>query len=142
MESNTLNNTGGLDEDRECNAPDGVEKTRPVPASEPRREPIVLLHTPQGWVNAVGQQVEPPPAPYGLLDTKDNVWLGHDGGPQVYEDYGLARIAARVPEKRLGYDPGRVQAKSYDPAPKKLRDEVTPKITAEEALKRLEAGEL
>lgn len=78
---------------------------------------------------------------WGLYDTTDNVWLGDEKGPKLYNQL-LAKIAARVTEKQLGYEPGRVIGRVYDNSGNKLRDTVDTIMSGEEAVRRLEAGEL
>lgn len=76
---------------------------------------------------------------YGLFDPMGNVWLGCKKGPVRYKDLDLARVAATMATKMLGV---LIQATPYDPTPKKLRDIVNPKLSAIQALKLLEEGEL
>jgi hypothetical protein len=74
---------------------------------------------------------------YGLYDTEDDVWMGDDNGPKTFTDFMHARVASEVVDVRR---PGRTKAREYDPAPKRLRDEVPTKMTTEEALRRMENG--
>ena len=76
---------------------------------------------------------------WGILDTKDNLWLGDDTGPKLFDDLMLARCAAQlweaqVLETDLG---GRYQAREFTGAGK-IRGEVEAKFSAHEALKNIE----
>jgi len=80
---------------------------------------------------------------YGLYDTKDNLWLGDDGGPRVYEDFTIARIAAQIWEIQItGTDMGaRIQAREIEPTESwHLRDRVATKMSGIEALTKIENG--
>jgi hypothetical protein len=45
----------------------------------------------------------------GLLDTKDNLWLGvgPNGGVKTFDDEKIAQIAARMADVQLGWSTGR-----------------------------------
>lgn len=77
---------------------------------------------------------------YGIYDTKDNVWLGNEKGPRVFEDFMLARVAAQLAEMQVfGSDLGCLyQAKEIKDGKFLLRDEVKTKMSSLEALKRIE----
>jgi hypothetical protein len=101
---------------------------------------------------------------YGFYDTKDKVWLGDEKGPEVLnrktlsaqitklggkppaddaETFLIVRLMAEVRSKQLGYDPSRIQAREYDPAPKRLKDEVPVKDhDVLRIIKRIEGGGL
>lgn len=81
-----------------------------------------------------------PMGTWGILDTKDNTWMGNENGPLLYDEEILAKLAARVLETRLRWFAGRIRAKVYPGGPKQLKDKLTPKIDAVTALKRLESG--
>jgi len=88
-------------------------------------------------------------AVYGLYDTVDNCWLGTEMQPKLFtrEDSialnglplpTLAQIAAQMAGVQLGYHPGRIQAREFHAGELTLKDEVPTKMTALEALKKLE----
>jgi len=88
---------------------------------------------------------------YGIYDTQDDVWLGDKNGPQVYTRADsekakglphetLAKIAAQITGVQLGYAIGRLQAREYNAGDLRLRDEVPTKMSAVNALIRLENG--
>jgi hypothetical protein len=74
---------------------------------------------------------------WGLLDTIDNVWMGNNLGPVTYEEFFLARLAATVLNERFG-TLNRYQPREYHDAATRKRDEVTPILSFEDALKRIE----
>jgi hypothetical protein len=89
---------------------------------------------------------------YGIYDTQDDCWLGDDNGPRLYDRViseklnGMpqqlaARIAAQMTAVQLGYPQTRLIARVYDGSGTKLRDSVDTKMTAVEALRKLENGE-
>ena len=78
---------------------------------------------------------------WGLYDPMDRCWYGDVDGPKLYDDEGLARIAAtvlffRFEQKR------RVEVREYDGTGTKLRDEVTAPVDALTALKRAEGEDV
>lgn len=90
-------------------------------------------------------------ARYGIYDTRDNCWIGDETGPRVFtsEDSDkanglpqrvLAQIAAQMAEKQLGYGMGRLRAQEFRDGGFTLKDEVQTKMTALEALIRVENG--
>lgn len=78
---------------------------------------------------------------YGLLDMVDNCWLGDETGPKLFDELWVARIAAQVADERLGYAPGRTRAIPYMEGPVRLKDQVDTKMSALEALQKLEDGD-
>lgn len=81
------------------------------------------------------------PIKYGLHDGVLDLWLGDAAGPYIYTDKDLARLAAMIATKRLG-NGARITALPIVEGPHRLRDEVTPKMSGAEALRRLEKGEV
>lgn len=79
---------------------------------------------------------------WGLYDKKDDVWLGDDKGPTLYNEEIWARVSARITETQLGYEPGRLEAKSFDWESLRKRDELKTQMSAVEALRRIENGEV
>ena len=88
---------------------------------------------------------------YGIYDTQDNCWLGDETGPRLFtiEDSKkangmphqlMARIAAQMTEVQLGYAMGRLRALEFNKSDLVLKDEVPTKMTALEALVKLENG--
>jgi hypothetical protein len=77
---------------------------------------------------------------WGILDTEDNVWIGNDAGPLLYDNQGLAFVAARMSDVQLGYQPGRCRAAEFIPQPVRLRDTVKAKCSPLKALEDLETG--
>src|SRR5271163_4588852 len=77
---------------------------------------------------------------YGVLDTKDNVWLGDEFGPKRFDDFVLARIAAQVAEMQaFGTDLlCRFQARPIGGENWRKRDDMPTRMGAEEALCRIE----
>lgn len=79
---------------------------------------------------------------YGLLDTKDRVWMGDAKGPITYEDEQLARLCAEVAGVKLGWDRTRVRAVPFEEKmPLHKRDEVPCVKTNEEMEKYLDKRE-
>jgi hypothetical protein len=78
---------------------------------------------------------------WGLLDTKDNLWLGDGSAPKLFDDESLAQAAARIIDVRLGWPAGRTRATKYDKHGKK-RDEIKPHMSGLAALQRLEEGKV
>jgi hypothetical protein len=77
---------------------------------------------------------------YGVLDTKDNVWLGDEFGPKRFDDFVVARIAAQVAEMQVfGTDLAcRFEARPIPGDSYKKRDDMPTRMGAEEALNRVE----
>lgn len=51
---------------------------------------------------------------YGILDIVDNLWIGTEEGPKLYEDKTLAEIAAMVAAKRTNVPVIRYRAMPFD----------------------------
>lgn len=77
---------------------------------------------------------------YGLYDTKENCWLGNSEGPLQYEDEEIAQAAARILDVRLRNPAGRTRAMPFPDELLVKKDDVTPELSAEEAMRRLEEG--
>jgi hypothetical protein len=77
---------------------------------------------------------------WGLFDTQEKIWFGDSHGAFQYDDEDLARVAAMMVDKRLGYGFGRTRAMHLDQQANKLRDELPTLMNGEEALRRLEEG--
>lgn len=77
---------------------------------------------------------------WGVLDTQDNLWMGDDRGPILFEDEMLARISSQiVSDQILNTDLSqRFQAREYPGGPARIVDEITVRRTAVEALRRIE----
>lgn len=53
---------------------------------------------------------------YGLWDTKDKCWMGNgakEKGPNIYDDFDLARAGAFVCGEMLKYPFGRIRALEF-----------------------------
>ena len=79
---------------------------------------------------------------YGVLDTKDNVWMGNKEGPLLYDAEELAQVAARIVDARLCNPAGRCKAMLYAQDATTLKDELTCQRSAEEAIALLERGRI
>jgi hypothetical protein len=90
---------------------------------------MTIKKTGLGWENG-----------WGLYDTLDHCWLGDANGPKTFEEYDWARLAAQMADVQLGQAPGRTKAMKYDGGLKHLKDEVEVKMTALEALDKMEKG--
>ena len=77
---------------------------------------------------------------WGLYDTHDDFWLGSGTTPLIYETELVAKYCSRIMCARFQWPPTRVRERSLDSYPLKKRDEISPEISAEEALRRLEEG--
>jgi hypothetical protein len=78
---------------------------------------------------------------WGILDTKDGLWLGDDSGPRLFDNYLMARIAAQLWEHQVtGTDQGaRFVAKEIsDDGNWNKRDELEVKHDALKSLARIE----
>lgn len=79
------------------------------------------------------------PKRFGLLDQDTDTWMGLDAGPLTYDDYDLARIAARLLAARMNWSPLRIEVKRYTKATVKL-DDIKPVFTLDEAWRRIDEG--
>jgi hypothetical protein len=81
-----------------------------------------------------------PNGKWGLYDTVDDCWMAHpEEGPLRYDDFMLARLAAEILEVRFGWR-ARIRAREFPVGPMRIKDEVKPKISAVDAIERLERG--
>ncbi len=75
--------------------------------------------------------------PWGLFDKKDQVWLGDESGPFRYapptQPFELVACAALVFNKRFGFRT-RIEVRHFTAGRASVRDEVTPRYSAAEAL--------
>lgn len=89
---------------------------------------------------------------YGLYDTWHNCWLGDEFGPKLFTradsekckgmpQETLARISAQMTAVQLGWTPGRLQSREYHGDAVVLKDTVDTKMSAVEALRKIENGE-
>jgi hypothetical protein len=76
---------------------------------------------------------------WGLLDVQDNLWLGDDEGPKIYDDLVIAMCARTVVSIQFGWPASRLRVEPYDSHGAK-RDEVEPLMTTLNAL-RIAEGE-
>lgn len=60
-----------------------------------------------------------PDGKYGLLDTKDQLWMGTGNEPLRYNDEKMAHIAARVLNVRMQWSPTRIIAVEFSTCGKK-----------------------
>jgi hypothetical protein len=77
---------------------------------------------------------------FGILDTKDELWIGDRSGPRLFDDWEIAQVAAQIAETQVfGTDLGaRYKAYPFDPKqPARLRDDVPVKYDSAAALKRM-----
>ena len=107
----------------------------------------------QGFsVNDFGHLEEAQDVKYGIYDTQDNCWLGDENGPKLFDrehelvKRGLpqrtaAQIAAQMTAVQLGYPQTRLVALEFKTQELVLKDSVDTKMTAVEALRKLENGE-
>ncbi len=86
------------------------------------------------------KQLTSPDGKRGLYDGEDKCWIGTTEAPLRYNDEELAQIAARMYDVQVGNYSGRTRATEFDPGVNKKKDEVKPKMSAEEALRRIEEG--
>jgi len=77
---------------------------------------------------------------YGLYDSKTNCWLGNSEGPLLYEEEILAQCAARILDVRLRNPAGQTRATEFDEELLTKKDDITPEMSAEEAMRRLDEG--
>jgi hypothetical protein len=100
-------------------------------------------------VNDFDQFYEACDVVYAIYDTQDNCWLGDETGPKLYDkalseklngmpQFLAARIAAQMTEVQVGYAPGRLQAREFHGDDLHLKDSVDTKMTAVQALRKLE----
>jgi hypothetical protein len=86
---------------------------------------------------------------YGLYDTWHNCWLGDENGPKLFTRADsekmkgmpqelMARISAQMTAVQLGWTPGRLQSREYHGDPLVKKDTVDTKMTAVEALRKIE----
>lgn len=97
---------------------------------------------------------------WGLLDTKDDLWIGNDDGALIYDDDDpqfakmgsiecrgraytgaeiMARIAAEMVDIQAGWGPGRTRHREFTGVTRVV-DEVKLRMSTLEALKRKESG--
>ena len=83
---------------------------------------------------------------YGLYDTKDNVWLGDEKGPFIFdtneEPLGQGRIRAAICDAQFEQRIGRTEARELTRGVYTHRDSVDIKRDALTALEMLEDGKL
>lgn len=77
---------------------------------------------------------------FGIRDTRDNLWMGNDDGPHIYEDYFVAQVVAQMVEEMAGYGMGRCRAVPWDGGPARKRDDVKVLRDPLTALQRIEGG--
>jgi hypothetical protein len=77
---------------------------------------------------------------FGILDTVDDLWMGDDNGPKLFDEEDLAKIAARIVDVRMGHPPGRYRALEFTQTEVRRRDAVDTKMDTLEALTLLEEG--
>lgn len=78
---------------------------------------------------------------WGLLDTKDNTWLGDDEGPVLHTEEWVMKVAAQVADVRLGQEPGRTRATIFPEAQNlRLKETVETRMDNLEALTGIEEG--
>lgn len=79
---------------------------------------------------------------YGVFDTKDEVWIGAEDGPALWdeEDEALAAVSALIVDKQLDQPMGRTRAMPYSEDTTHIRDYVEPVKDALTALVELEEG--
>lgn len=77
---------------------------------------------------------------WGIFDTQDDLWIGDDNGPRVFEEEFIAKVAAQVvSDQVLGTDlVDRFQAREIEDREWRKRDEITVKRTTLESLQRIE----
>lgn len=85
---------------------------------------------------------------YGIYDTQDHCWVGDSNGPKLFDTeqykdaYTLARISAQMVETQVfGTDmAARYRARAFHESNLRLKDKKPVKMSAEKALRKLEAG--
>lgn len=91
------------------------------------------------------EDLEPLPpntAGWGMFDTKEENWIGNDAGPLVYKTEYVAEYVARIAEAAMGLPAGRVRERRFEPDNMVKKCDVKLKMSAEEALDKLEKGEI
>jgi len=73
---------------------------------------------------------------YGIWDTTDKCWMGDIEGPLVYTDEMMARAALTIIAEQFGST--RFRKKLFWEDHVVLKDEVKPRLTAVEALRKIE----
>lgn len=76
----------------------------------------------------------------GLYDTDDNLWMGNEEGPLLYEEEDLARVSAMICDRALHQRMGRTRAREFDGRTVICRDSKALLETPTEALRKLEEG--
>ena len=80
---------------------------------------------------------------YGLYDEAENIWIGNEDGPALYEQKEVAKVSALVADACLRQKPGTTRAKPFPKhLQRRLRDQKAAIMTPAQALKKLENGEL
>ena len=78
---------------------------------------------------------------YALYDNDTNSWLGNVSGPLKYERLILAKAAATILTERLQWKAGRLTVKVFPKVGALVyKDEITPPLSAEEAMKNIEGA--
>lgn len=107
----------------------------------------------QGFtVNDFSHLEEAQDVKYGIYDTQDCCWLGDENGPKLFDrDHELvkrglpqrvaAQIAAQMTAVQVGYPQTRLVAREFKPQELVHKDSVDTKMSAVEALRKLENGE-
>ena len=72
---------------------------------------------------------------FGLWDLRDQSWIGDDKGPLIYSVKDAAMIAATILTERMRTP---IVPRQWEDGEPRFKDEVTPKLTALEALERIE----
>jgi hypothetical protein len=73
---------------------------------------------------------------FGIFDIKDNCWIGTEDGPLSYDVELHAKAAATILNERRGTLA--LRARTLPEPPFLPKDTITPRLSAEEALRRLE----
>lgn len=76
-------------------------------------------------------------AKYGIWDTTDKCWMGNDNGPLIYTEEWKANAAATIINEQFGHS-FRYRKKVFWEDHVRLKDEVKPRLTALQALRKIE----
>jgi len=79
---------------------------------------------------------------YGLYDSQDKCWMGNQYGPILYTDREMGCAAATVITERFKAKLGRYRCMEFKDKGLVARDEVTPPLSAEQAIKNICKGKV
>jgi hypothetical protein len=78
---------------------------------------------------------------FGVFDTVDELWIGDENGPKLFEFEDLAKLAAMIVDKRLKQPLGRSRALPFDEKQSvHYKDTVNTVMDSKQAIEELEEG--